>query len=533
MAAVACFAWLGIASRASAQALIPEPLRLAQSSELRADWQQATNQYEALLRKDRLNPELRAGYLRSLRHLQLTRRHRDPAYEAILQQLPPSQALDVYHQVLLIVPVAYVDPYRAGLADLFSNGVQELLYALDNTGFRKHHLPTDVAADGLKEFRNRLLRLRDRRPGPTDRDQAREWLLNVGQWAEELQLASRKGFLTAVVMEFACGACNALDEYSLFLTPGTLANEALGIDVPVSVGVEVVTVDGQVTISRVYPRGPAADAQLAIHDRILRINGQIVAGLTPEMVLERLRGDANTAIELEILASGQAMPEKITLMRRATPTPTVDHRLLTDGMEMMAESVGYLRIASFQQSTLQEVKEALAQLQTQGARAIVLDLRGNGGGLFESAVKVAELFLPEGQLIVKGESPVRAFNRPFAVEGGNPLTLPVAVLVDGETASAAEVVVGALKDHNRARLFGQPTFGKGLIQCIVPVTRPGSAGRMATALKITVARFLTPGKQPVEPGGILPHEVTEAVGDTPVNAARFYLLGVLRATPLR
>jgi carboxyl-terminal processing protease len=210
--------------------------------------------------------------------------------------------------------------------------------------------------------------------------------------------------------------------------------------------------------------------------------------------------------------------------------------MLSDSMMMEmpgADKVGYLRILSFQQSTVQEVREALGQLQSSGARAVVLDLRGNGGGLFQPAVKVTELFLPEGQLVVRAESPLRDFNKPFPVESGNPLALPLAVLIDGDTASAAEVMVGALKEHGRARLFGQPTFGKALIQCVIPVTKPGPAGRLATALKITVARFFAPGRQTVNALGIAPDDVLDAQGEEAVTAARLYLLGVLRSGNLR
>lgn len=495
---------------------------------------------ETLLRQDRTNAAARAAYVRVLRQQHLARRHGDPSYAAVVQQMAPSQALDVYQQVLRIVPSVYVDQVRASVTDLFASGVQELLYATEDDTFLRTYLTSSIqAADTFKEFRVRLTKLRDQRPGPATPSQARDLVLGLGQMAQDLDLPVTKGFLVALTLEMACGACNALDEYTLFLTPGHVANEALGIEMPVGIGIEVALLGDTVVVERVYPNGPAA-GKVAVQDRILSINNTPVTGLPLEDVLALLRGEANSPVLLEVLPAGQVMAlQPFAVARQAVAVPTVEQRILdTPELAMLpgmmpAERIGYLRILSFQHSTVQEVREALLRLQMDGARGIVLDLRGNGGGVFQSAVSIAELFLTEGQVVVRGVGPVPQFNKPFPAGGGNPLTLPLAVLIDGDTASAAEVLVGALKDQNRARLFGQTTFGKGLIQCIIPVTKPGPAGRIATALKISVARFFTPGKEPVHLRGIAPHDVLDPQGELPINTARLYLLGVLRAGNIR
>jgi len=512
-----------------------EARRLAADAESRQDWSGAAALYEALLRKDRNNAGLRTALLRCLRRDLVARRHLDPTYEAALAQLTPSRALDVYEKVLQLVPSVYVDPYRTTLSELFASGVQEVLLALEDDAFLRRYLPTSVGSDALKEFKAQLVRLRDRRPGPVDIPDARTLVMGLSQTASDLAIPVSKAFQVALALEMAAGACNALDEYTLFLTPGSAANAALGIDVPAGVGIEVVSDGGEMVVTRVYPRGPA-DNRLHPNDRIRAIGGQPIAGLDASTVHDRLRGESGSIVDLEVLRDGQMMlVETIQLRRGPYVVPTVEYRLLADpmGMGTDAEPIGYLRITEFRHTTVQEVREALAQLQTQGARGVVLDLRGNGGGLFEAAVKVAELFLPAGHLVTRGVSPVPQFNRPFPVESTNPLTLPLAVLIDGETASAAEVVVAALKDNNRARLLGQPTYGKGLIQCIIPVTKPGESGRLATALKITVARFLSPDKSPVTRQGIPPHDLLDGDGETAIVAARLYLLGMLRTMNIR
>jgi carboxyl-terminal processing protease len=194
--------------------------------------------------------------------------------------------------------------------------------------------------------------------------------------------------------------------------------------------------------------------------------------------------------------------------------------------------IGWLRISHFQETTPQEVREAIAALQTpseqdEGMRALILDLRGCPGGRFKSAVQVAELFLSQG-VIVYSQSPFRDYNRPYRVEGVHPLLVPMVVLIDGETASAAEVVASALKDLGRARLVGQTTFGKGSIQCIIPLDRP-PLERMPGGIRITIARFSSPAHQQLDGRGVSPHVAVLSTNDqVMLTTARTVLLGLLR-----
>ena len=212
------------------------------------------------------------------------------------------------------------------------------------------------------------------------------------------------------------------------------------------------------------------------------------------------------------------------LVRRAVGT--VDYDLLFG--ENMAEmpDVGYLRISSFQASTLQEVREALLQMQTKGIKGLILDLRGNPGGSFRSAVQVSELFLTEGCLVVETRGTLKDFNQPFRAGGMNPFVLPMVVLIDGETASAAEVLAGGLKEQGRARLLGQTTFGKGSIQVLIPLDQP-PLQKAPGAIRITVARFYWPGRSPDGGRGIVPHEVIGPDTETLINAARQHLRSAL------
>ena len=172
--------------------------------------------------------------------------------------------------------------------------------------------------------------------------------------------------------------------------------------------------------------------------------------------------------------------------------------------------IGKMTINYFQESTLQEVKDALTALQDLGMKVLILDLRGNPGGLFKSAVEVAELFLPEGIIVVsQTHIPFRDRDRKLSgtirAEQPDALLMPMVVLIDGETASSAEVLAGALKDNNRAKLIGRTTFGKGSIQCIIPWTLDKRHfERMPAGIRITVAKLLSPNWQPYSGKGIEP-----------------------------
>jgi carboxyl-terminal processing protease len=188
-----------------------------------------------------------------------------------------------------------------------------------------------------------------------------------------------------------------------------------------------------------------------------------------------------------------------------------------------------VRISSFQETTPQEVREAIAVLRTgtmttPGMRGMILDLRGNPGGLFKSAVEVAELFLHEGVIAVT-HSHFPDYNQAHRARSMHPLLLPMVVLIDADTASAAEVVAAALKDQRRATLLvGQTTFGKGTIQCLVALDKV-PLDRMPAGIRITVARFCTPADQPINGRGIAPNVTLE--GRDVMGRAQGLLLGLL------
>jgi carboxyl-terminal processing protease len=302
----------------------------------------------------------------------------------------------------------------------------------------------------------------------------------------------------------------------------------------VSIGVDLGVVEGHLEILRVYPNSPAWEQRLMPHDRILRIDGQPAGTWSAELAAKRLRGEPNTLVKLEIVRDRLMGSRNIELRRRAVVVPSVEYELkfakvdIGDGLDTYIP-VGKLRITCFQETTLQEVKEALASLQTDGMKVLILDLRGNPGGLFKSAVQVAELFLPEGIIVVSQShvlSKDKRLTGPIRVESMNPLLVPMMVVIDGDTASSAEVLAGALKENGRAKLIGQTTFGKGSIQCIIPLEKP-PFDKMPGGIRITVAKLLSPNWQPFSGKGIQPNIFSSSDGDALLEEAQHLLLELL------
>jgi carboxyl-terminal processing protease len=508
--------------------------RLGQASEQRGEWIEACRAYDEAYRRDHAYTDCRDGYQRCLRQFHLQRRQRDPGYREVLARLTTSQALDIYEEVLKLVSAAYVDRDKADLNILFQQGLGELRFALDDESFRRSHL-AGVSADRIRSFKIRLDEWSDHKV--INRLEARQEVFSLVGTAQDMGLGERAHLLPVFALEFASGACNALDEYTLFLTPGHYADvQGVLAGKSVGVGIEVNTKGEPGYIERVYPRSPAEEAGVLPGDRILQIGKSAIGQISPGAIAHLLRGDAGTEIELIVQTQGHEPRRTGPMVRRAVVAPSVEYR--PDSTDMM-DNLAYLRIYSFQESTLVEMQEAIAQLNANGAKGVILDLRGNPGGLFKSSVQISELFVGSG-VIVRAESQMKYVDRALArflgpttsrkgwtqttykADSMNPLTLPLVVLVDGETASSAEVLAGALKDRALTRLLGQTTYGKGSIQSVIPLSK--SQG----GIRITVARLFSPAQQPYTGNGVVPHDFYPADGDAILRQARTYLQGLLR-----
>jgi carboxyl-terminal processing protease len=278
------------------------------------------------------------------------------------------------------------------------------------------------------------------------------------------------------------------------------------------IGVELDRRDGQLKVVSPIAGSPAERAGVRSGDVILAVDGQDVTALSMDTISGRIRGPRGTSVALGLLRDGARLD--VTVARDTIRVESVRGRLLSGDTPL-----AYLRISTFSEPTSQQLREQLGPLLVQGSRGVVLDLRGNPGGYLTSAVDVTSVFVKDGVVLFQERGGADQVRRTFRTTG-NPQApdVPIVVLVDRGSASAAEIVAAALRDNNRAVLIGEKTFGKGTVQELHKLSDDSQ-------LRVTVAQWLTPSGQAVQGEGLVPDlEVTPADGaDAPLDAAVQYL----------
>jgi carboxyl-terminal processing protease len=460
----------------------------ADLAERELKWEKACGIYETLLRSDRNLPEVRGKYLNSMRRIWQARRQGDAGFRKDVLTLDYGQSVKLYNTIIETLIDNSLEGKDKRLAALLHKGVEELSVALADPNFVQQHLPSFTRGD-VAEFRE-LLQTKWGSANPTSRAQLSKHVREIALAAQgKLQLNP-----AVTIMELASGSCYAFDDYTAYLTPNQLNDlyESLKGDY-VGIGMSLMAQDGKIVIADVAPFTPAGEINPPLQqgDHLVAINKKVIGHLTPEVVMGHFEGPIGSTIELDIISPTTGM-RSITLRRRV---------LASVSSRMQTETVGYIHIACFQETTLQEVDEAIMNLNNSNMKALVLDLRGNSGGLFDVAVEVARRFLSQGVVVSTQNSQGTTI-----LHSRNPgaLGVPLVVLVDSDTASSAEVLAGALKDNKRGRLIGEATFGKGCTQSIFRL--PASSNGAATGgLRITIARFFSPDGSSFSGRGVVPH----------------------------
>lgn len=290
------------------------------------------------------------------------------------------------------------------------------------------------------------------------------------------------------------GMVEHLDRYSEFLPPAAFDQfQQQTEQTYVGIGVAFEQLDGLPTVTRVYPQSGAAEAGILPGDQILAAEKTPLAEESLETIFQQLRGAAGTTIALEIRTPGTDAPRIVSVERRKISTDTVSARPLT------ADGIAHVRINEFESRTAEELRATLARLRAEGMQKLVLDLRGNPGGLVIAAVDTVSLFCPANTLVTTSQSRISSENHAYRTASLPPEfpSLPVVILVNRQSASAAEIVSGALQDLRRAVILGDRTFGKGVVQSIYKLDS-------THALKITTARYVLPSGRSIQGSGVQP-----------------------------
>ncbi|GAB6159302.1 S41 family peptidase [Desulfotomaculum varum] len=292
------------------------------------------------------------------------------------------------------------------------------------------------------------------------------------------------------------GVVESLDDpYSVYLDARTYANLQEQIRGSFGgIGVLVGVKNHFLTVVKPFPNTPAAEKGIKAGDIILQIGDRPTKEMDTETAVSLMRGPVGTVVELTILREGVKDPFKVALTRQEISVPTVEGRLLPGN-----DKLGYIAISQFTENTGEELANMLQQLRKQGMLGLVLDLRDNPGGELNSAIKIADQFLSQGPIVHIDYRIGRDYT--FNAEPDQ-LALPLVVLVNKGSASASEILAGAVKDAGVGTLVGTKTFGKGVVQTVFPLDN-------GAGLKLTTARYLTPKKHDINKKGIAPDVVVE------------------------
>ena len=293
------------------------------------------------------------------------------------------------------------------------------------------------------------------------------------------------------------GAINGMmqslgDEHSTYMSPEVYQSATASLEGYEGIGAEVDTSGPFLKIIDPFPGSPAEKAGLKAGDEIVAVDGVDVTGVDPLAVREKLLGPAGTHVKVTVRRAGEAQPLEFDIVRAKIDPPVVKSSMLDGG-------VAYVSLALFSDTASAQLHAALQDLLKQNPKGLILDLRGNPGGFVSAAVDVGSEFLPANKLLVVERHGDGHEIRYYTHAGGLATAIPMAVLVDAGTASASEIIAGAIQDYGRALLVGMPTYGKGSVQEWIALS--GNNG----AVRITVARWYTPNGRQISGVGITPN----------------------------
>ncbi len=467
------------------QPVQPSPLQQAQEHESRGQWADALAIYQQALKQNPNDTALL--HKRTLARIQcdLSRRCNDLGLIAQIEQGDPRKALSLYSEIL-----QKIDTYHVETPDwhaLSRYGLISLQAALANPSFRQRFLPQASEQQIQRAWEQLHVALRD----TTVRGR------NDSVWVAERTaqiMHDQLGLKSAAVFhEFVAGTTAGLDLYSSYLTRDQYQDTMSQIDGNfVGLGVELKLQNDSLDIVNVIDLGPAGQGGIRRGDKIIAVDGNSVAQVGAERCADLLRGLEGSFVSVRVQRP-DGQQHQLSLQRRRVEIPSFDRAGIVDA----ARGVAYLRLVNFQKTTGQDLDAALWQLHRQGMRHLIIDVRGNPGGLLTAAVDVANRFIDRGVIVsTKGRNPLEDFTHQAQAEGT--WRVPLVVLIDENSASASEIFAAAIADHGRGMIVGQQSYGKGSVQGIFPLN--GNTG----GLRLTTALFYSPRGVAISQRGVIP-----------------------------
>jgi len=472
-------------------------LQHGQELEVQRRWGEALAHYEEGLRQFPDENVLEKRFELARLHYDLGRRYADRSFAEHVSRMPAEKALELYLQVLLKIETHYVE--QPAWKDLVERGTSDLETALGERVFLERNLPNSKPA-AVEAFRRELRQTLAER-SVANRMQARDSAVVAANLAQQ-----RLGLSpTVVILEYLCGATNSLDPYSAYLTPDQLGEVYSQIDGSfVGLGVELKAQGGALVIVRVIGGSPAEQGGVRGGDRIMAVDGRPTSQYTTDQAANLLQGPEGSICSLVLAAPGEA-DRQISIRRQRIEVASVDQVHIIDANQ----GIAYLRLTCFQKTTRRDLEAALWKLHREGMQRLIIDLRGNPGGLLISSVDIADLFLDQG-VIVSTHGRIAQEDATYTAHREGTWHMPLTVIIDQESASAAEIFSGAIHDHQRGTIVGVRSFGKGSVQGIFQLDGSDSG------LRLTTAKFYSPKGKPYSRVGVEPDFVVRQAAK-PIN----------------
>lgn len=465
-------------------------LRAGKELEQSRQWLEAIQHYEVVIKQFPDHLELKRRLLIARLHYDVQRRCQDVTMVEDLRKVRTEEALDLYSEVLARLEMSYVD--TIDMTQIVRGGTAYLEVALTEPKFIELFAQGRDAST-IEQFRTSIHRLTLAKP-INGRADARAIVTQAAAVAEH-QIGLEP---TMTVMQFVFGAVGLLDPYSSFLSASELSEVESQIEGNfVGLGIALQPHQVPLQVLNVIPNGPASEAGIEPGDRILEVGSVRCEDVGAERAADLLRGPEQSHVRLLIARRDGTTLERV-VARRRVEVPSIENVKMIDPVAGAA----YLKISSFQKTTATELDEALWSLQRQGMQSLIIDLRGNPGGWLDAAVAVADRFVNEGGIVsTRGKNGIE--NQTYRASKSGTWQVPLFVLIDHESASASEILAGAIRDNRRGLLIGTTSYGKGSVQGLFHTKN------LSSGIRLTVSKFYSPSGMAISERGVQPNIIVE------------------------
>ena len=409
-------------------------------------------------------------------------RYADPRVVRLLQQMTQASGESLFAEISQYIDQRHIQP--TNYQQRVRSGLEHLSVALQDSGFQQA-LGMRADARTVEGVQQQLASLAYQSQ-PQDLNQSVMVMRQAGQMvSQSLQVNPAVAGLA-----FVYGSLDTLDKFSMFVAPEKSGETSVGLQTSmVGIGVEIESHPQGLKILKALSGGPAAAATLQRGDIITKINGQPVAGMSLNQAADLITGPNGTTVQLELRRSN--MIGDVDLVRRPFEVHSVAE------VRMESGNVGYIKLDQFTQTSTQEMDAALWKLHNEGMKSLILDLRGNPGGLLTTAIEISNQFLPSGTIVsTRGRN--ENDNSLETASPQNTWKVPLVVLVDHNSASASEIFAAAIQENGRGLIVGEKSYGKGTVQTLFPLKS------VPSALRLTTAKFYSPDGREMAGAGVTP-----------------------------